>query len=702
MLIFIIQYSSFLYSQDDFICGTEPPIGESIDLNQLGGIYLTSQGTIKVLVVFARFKNDNTYHPYWPVDGDPVDYTEWIDPDMQTGSTNIENFTHYFKEMSMGVYTMIGTAVSVEAPRTKQEYGSNYGLANREVLQQVVDPIINFNEFDNWTCNANYNHSNQSDGTIDFIFMIWRASNTSYYFGNWTGEASLGYISSYTVENGAKTIKASFGCGAGSGVTVMYWGEKWPKYAFHAAVHEAGHWLLGGSHPYNNSTGPIHNVWGILWASSFGVCANAYERERLAWIYPIEITGDVLNAPFTDYVTTGTAYKYHPPNGATNEYYYFENHQRLHVYDDATSNPNDKGIFVIHQQGPYSSTNNIRLKTSNGQWNWQNPFSAECFDQQIVPAFKPLAINRAGYNNRDRIPKSGGGTEWLFALINKQDVAVCGDWLHGGGLNNNFNLSYNDVFSPYSNPFTHTWNYSQNDFTMEVFNQSGSTVNAKFYLTNPLAGKPSKPQHIRITLNPQFYPVVTWEANLEPDMPGGQYKVWRAFTTGGEPTTFSHIATINVGSVGDKGPAAYSWTDFSVCGAGSGSARIYYTISAVDNTSLESVRADHDWVPWNQYLCKEGQGSEDKIIVSEYKLYINFPNPFNPQTTIQYDIKETGLVKLKVYDVLGKEVMELVNEVKEDGKYFITFNAENLPSGIYIYSIHVNDFTANHKMILLK
>jgi len=86
----------------------------------------------------------------------------------------------------------------------------------------------------------------------------------------------------------------------------------------------------------------------------------------------------------------------------------------------------------------------------------------------------------------------------------------------------------------------------------------------------------------------------------------------------------------------------------------------------------------------------------------EYDLQQNYPNPFNPGTTITYSIKETGNVEIKIYDVLGREVLELLKEDKSPGLYKIDFKAENLPSGIYCYTLKVNSFAASRKMILLK
>ncbi len=514
--VIVMLFSLFLYNTEllpqELACGTT---GSAPVSSQTGGIYIPSQGTLKVLVVFARFKDDATTHNWWPVppvgDGNPVGWNTYIDLNTQTGSTHLINLTNYYKTMSMGTFNVIGQAISVETPQNRSYYGSNYFLATKEVLQQKVDPLVNFASYDNWTYNSNFIHANQADGTVDMVVMVWRCSTTPFPFGGWTGEASLGYGGSFNVENGTKTIKTDFGGGNGSGVTIHAWGQRDQKYTFHAVIHEVAHWLLGGGHPYAGS--PIYNVWGMLWASSFGVCANAYEREKLAWIYPTPITGDILSAPLSDFITTGTAYKYHPPNGGNDDYYYFENHQKLNIYDDATNNPNDKGIFVIHQGGNYQSGNIIKVKPSNGHWNWENPSSTTCFGGSPVPIFKPVSVNRTGKSNRDILPKSGGGSEWLFYLANSGiagwPTGGCGGWLHGEGLNNSFNLTNNNVFSNYSNPWVRTWTNSINNFTMEITAQNSSVVNARFYLTNPLGGKPSKPQNLRLTNGANNHPLLT-------------------------------------------------------------------------------------------------------------------------------------------------------------------------------------------------
>ncbi len=89
-------------------------------------------------------------------------------------------------------------------------------------------------------------------------------------------------------------------------------------------------------------------------------------------------------------------------------------------------------------------------------------------------------------------------------------------------------------------------------------------------------------------------------------------------------------------------------------------------------------------------------------IIYTYELKQNFPNPFNPATVIKYSIKNAGHVTVKVYDVIGQEVLSLVNEEKNAGSYEVIFNAGHLSSGMYIYQIKSGTFVDSKKMLLLK
>ena len=107
---------------------------------------------------------------------------------------------------------------------------------------------------------------------------------------------------------------------------------------------------------------------------------------------------------------------------------------------------------------------------------------------------------------------------------------------------------------------------------------------------------------------------------------------------------------------------------------------------------------------------------EEKLFtVIQFELLQNYPNPFNPSTKIKYSIptppsssplakgrNEVGFVSLKVYDILGREVATLVNGEQTSEDYEVTFNAANLASGVYIYTLIASDFIASKKMLVLK
>lgn len=89
-------------------------------------------------------------------------------------------------------------------------------------------------------------------------------------------------------------------------------------------------------------------------------------------------------------------------------------------------------------------------------------------------------------------------------------------------------------------------------------------------------------------------------------------------------------------------------------------------------------------------------------LTRDYHLTQNYPNPFNPVTKIEYNIIKSGFVTLKVYDVLGREVASLINQVQTAGAKEVEFNASSLPSGIYFYTLKAGDFTDTKKMMLVK
>jgi hypothetical protein len=86
----------------------------------------------------------------------------------------------------------------------------------------------------------------------------------------------------------------------------------------------------------------------------------------------------------------------------------------------------------------------------------------------------------------------------------------------------------------------------------------------------------------------------------------------------------------------------------------------------------------------------------------KFALYQNFPNPFNPVTQIKFDIAKSGNVKITIYDAIGRQVWDLLNEQLTPGTYRADWDASNYPSGVYFYKLTTEYYTQTKKMVLVK
>jgi hypothetical protein len=92
----------------------------------------------------------------------------------------------------------------------------------------------------------------------------------------------------------------------------------------------------------------------------------------------------------------------------------------------------------------------------------------------------------------------------------------------------------------------------------------------------------------------------------------------------------------------------------------------------------------------------------DNFIPEEYSLSQNYPNPFNPVTHLEFGISKLGFVSLKVFDIIGREVKILINEIKPAGSYKVEFDGSNFASGVYFYRLEASDFVQTKRMVLIK
>lgn len=373
-----------------------------------------------------------------------------------------------------------------------------------------------------------------------------------------------------------------------------------------------------------------------------------------------------------------------------------------------------------------------RLKTST---NWDSP--------QFVP-FSNYPMATAP--NINRVYHSDG----LLNVIYRADVSAMYDFSYIGHSYRNVGGSFwnqNDIElgiaqnkglyqtqtadnsihviynSPGQNPYIHKklseldWSSSLGSITFYTHIQENNTLSSagnNLYLILDLAtsmsgtlplqyrhydAAPLTPESFDLSIHQSqgiTYPKLTWLKAKEPDVYGTSqaYYLERRLTPGS--SSFSQIAVLS-GSVTE-------YIDYSVSYAGSGMHKAEYRIRAKD---LANNFSPYSAIKSVQYGDAFKLGHQTDVVITDYELGQNYPNPFNPRTNIEYKIKDGGFVQLKVYDVLGTEVAVLVNEAKEEGIYNVEFNADNLPGGVYIYSLRVSpssgkDFIQSNKMILLK
>ncbi|MBK7230427.1 MAG: T9SS type A sorting domain-containing protein [Ignavibacteriales bacterium] len=121
------------------------------------------------------------------------------------------------------------------------------------------------------------------------------------------------------------------------------------------------------------------------------------------------------------------------------------------------------------------------------------------------------------------------------------------------------------------------------------------------------------------------------------------------------------------------------------------------SISVLKNISAEAIQ-----IYTSNFTDIPTVVEDQSEIVKEFKLSQNYPNPFNPSTKINWQSPVSGHQTLKIYDVLGNEVVTLVNEYRNAGSYETDFNASSLSSGIYFYRLSLGSFIQTKKMLLIK
>jgi hypothetical protein len=208
---------------------------------------------------------------------------------------------------------------------------------------------------------------------------------------------------------------------------------------------------------------------------------------------------------------------------------------------------------------------------------------------------------------------------------------------------------------------------------------------------------------LTMTYNTNGNPRIVW--GRHPTFsPISGYKVYRAIDDDENPNTepdpgdYSLIETLN--------STTLMYVDSDVKLDDFGDYETWYYVKAFyehpKTHNITYSASTNSAVAWFVEFYKPIKNNNKSISITHFKLYQNYPNPYNPTTTISFDLPKSSFVRLKIYDIQGKIVSILLNKRVDSGSHSITFNSNGLPSGVYFYRLKTAEFSDIRRMLLLK
>ncbi len=675
---------------------------------------------------------------------------------------NTQTLSDWYQEVSKGRMHVTGKAYNIFLDHEDTYYrDSGMTVMNNEIYQKLQNlGTINWQDYDLWRKGTDELFYYEPDKTIDMIYKIHRhRGNTGDLFGGSGGYAQLGG-SDYYIITGSDTIIINQGYYVnGSGLTIFgtAGGPVGKIFAFNVARHEYGHYLFGNFHTNCGIMGKgdaFLSPWEVIKLGYYTkqVVDYDYNDYSLSDYSARYTSGEILEVP-----VNGSSEFFLVSNRRK-----VSNYDIIMLGDSSKGNPFNntaelgKGLYIYHIADGYVYPYRMDEECADGLWNWtQTGYSAPDWDPTNIwlPVLKHTSVSYNNevtcvdycsvklYDSDDRNVRgldinnvsaekwfSKGGNPLLDRIYTNKDS----NWTSRSSYGDRYdawNIGYNQIFSPYSSPNTNSWDNVSTGIFIYYSGLNNSIADLKIYRTNNggynlvqilAQTPPSKPMGLSVDYYSEtediMRPIVTWNHNKEPDMLRDdlkkRYKIWRATASSmaSVPADYILLKTIDI----DSGTApVYIDTSIIALGSyfhGTGGQMQYpvrYTVQAIDKYQDSSVRSDFGSAIGLLYCGDACAFGEDNNLQNEqspkkYSLNQNYPNPFNPLTKIKYDLPNDNFVTIKIYDILGKELLNLVNEFKQAGSYSVTFDATNYPSGVYYYKIKTGSFVQVRKMILIR
>jgi hypothetical protein len=256
------------------------------------------------------------------------------------------------------------------------------------------------------------------------------------------------------------------------------------------------------------------------------------------------------------------------------------------------------------------------------------------------------------------------------------------------------------VFSPSSNPCSNTWGNQPTPFSLEIINELDGVATIR-YSSDPLDASPAR-RHLGL------------DPTVQGNLSGSITLAWGAQWSEGQPleadVNWSELER-QIGRAGEKkivyqGPAT-SWSDGSLKYDTSGTVSVFFRVRVRDTQGKYSAWSDTLYAAAAAVDGVVRQTGEAGNAPDRFALQANYPNPFNPSTTIQFALPEASSVQIFIYDVLGREVRRLLDAPFARGTYAVTWDGADesgarSPSGVYVYRLTAGSFSASRKMLVVR
>lgn len=352
-------------------------------------------------------------------------------------------------------------------------------------------------------------------------------------------------------------------------------------------------------------------------------------------------------------------------------------------------------MWILHQQGPYSELDNLRILPSDGLWQWSRPsVSSQCFGVPVSVFTREGPDIAHGLSHRDQIPTPSSIVDWMLAYRDEAGTVSCGSHHAGGGFHGAFDTSFTRVFSPSSDPASLTWGGIPAGLSFEVLADTLGTITMS---------TPSDP----LTLSPARRVLGPWPSRQGP---GPHALAWGAQWPSG-PTVESDVTVSELQRTVGNGNAwstvyagpALAWADSSMVFDSTGSVLVRYRVRVQDGQGTFSM--------WSMEHVARANASTSTAVMPDVpvstSLLANYPNPFNPSTSVVFTAPTGQPVRVDVVDILGCTVRTLYEGRGTAGSQTVLWDGKNgtgvsVAGGVYLCRLLAPGLSLTRAMMFLK